>query len=149
MKVDDTNRMIISQLQNGRKSYAEIAGELMITENTVRSRANKMMEEGTLKIQGLVNPDSIEGLQIIMIGVKLKSLDIEEKLDELSNLRGVMHAVAVTGRYDIIIWVELFEDDNFTLTNFLKYELSQIEDIDNFETYLIYSSRNLMVPYLI
>ena len=149
MKVDDTNRMIISQLQNGRKSYAEIAGELMITENTVRSRANKMMEEGTLKIQGLVNPDSIEGLQIIMIGVKSKSLDIEEKLDELSNLRGVIHAVAVTGRYDIIIWVELFEDDNFTLTNFLKYELSQIEDIDNFETYLIYSSRNLMVPYLI
>lgn len=141
--------MIISQLQNGRKSYAEIAGELMITENTVRSRANRMMEDGTLKIQGLVNPDAIEDLQIIMIGVKLKSLDIEEKLDELSGLRGVMHAVAVTGRYDIIIWVELFEDDNFTLTNFLKYELSQIEDIDNFETYIIYSSRNLMVPYLI
>ena len=70
-KIDDTNKEIIKKLLDGRKAFSAIADELDITENTVRSRVNKMVDEGILKISGLVDPTLIPGLQIIMMGVKM------------------------------------------------------------------------------
>ena len=49
-RIDDTNKAIIKLLQDGRRPYSVIADELGITENTVRSRANKLLEEGVLKL---------------------------------------------------------------------------------------------------
>ena len=47
-KLDDTNMEIIRHLRDGRKAYAVIADELDITENTVRSRANKIVDDTVL-----------------------------------------------------------------------------------------------------
>ena len=66
-KIDDTNKEIIKKLLDGRKAFSAIADELDITENTVRSRVNKMVDEGILKISGLVDPTLIPGLQISQI----------------------------------------------------------------------------------
>jgi len=46
MKIDHTNIGIIKHLQDGRKSYKEIADDLSITENTVRSRVQQMVMGG-------------------------------------------------------------------------------------------------------
>ena len=69
-RIDETNKEIIKQLIDGRKPFSAIAEELKITENTVRSRVNKMIEEGLLKIEGRVDPEKVPGLQIIMMGIK-------------------------------------------------------------------------------
>ena len=58
-KMDETNKAIIRQLCDGRKPFSAIAEELDITENTVRSRVNKLIDEGVLQISGLVNPEAI------------------------------------------------------------------------------------------
>jgi Lrp/AsnC family transcriptional regulator for asnA, asnC and gidA len=78
-KIDETNKAIIKQLTDGRKAYSAIAEELSITENTVRARVNKLIDEGILQITGLINPEMVPGLQVIMMGVKLKTLDLERK----------------------------------------------------------------------
>ena len=72
-RIDDTNKAIVSQLEDGRKPYSAIAESLGITENTVRARVNRMQEEGVLRIMGLVDPEKVPGLQVVMMGVKLKS----------------------------------------------------------------------------
>ena len=46
MKIDSTNIDIIKELKQGKKSFKKIADKLGITENTVRSRVNKLQEEG-------------------------------------------------------------------------------------------------------
>ena len=46
MKIDSTNIDIIKELKQGKKSFKKIADKLSITENTVRSRVNKLQEEG-------------------------------------------------------------------------------------------------------
>ena len=91
------------QLHDGRKPFSAIAEELSITENTVRARVNKLIDEGVLEISGLVNPEMIPGLQVVMMGVKLKTLDLEKKAKEFALLRGVISAAVVTGRYDLIV----------------------------------------------
>jgi Lrp/AsnC family transcriptional regulator for asnA, asnC and gidA len=148
-KMDETNKAIIKQLRDGRKPFSAIADELGITENTVRARVNKLMEEGVLQISGLVNPESIPGLQVVMMGVKLKTLDLEKKAKEFSELRGVISAAVVTGRYDLIVQLVLAEDEGLSLLDFFKCELDKIDDIAEVETFVVYQSHNFRIPYIL
>jgi Lrp/AsnC family transcriptional regulator for asnA, asnC and gidA len=89
MNIDKTNLAIIRHLRDGRKSFKKIAENLSVSENTVRTRVQKLIEEGVLEIAGLVNPESVEGHRVVMVGVKLQSMDLVNKGEEFSNLRGV------------------------------------------------------------
>ena len=108
-----------------------------------------MIDDGLLRITGLVDPEYLPGLQVIIMGVKLKTLDLQRKAREFTMLRGVMSAAVVTGRYDLIVQIEICEDANLSLLDFFKYELSKIEDVQEVETYIVYRSKNLLVPYII
>jgi Lrp/AsnC family transcriptional regulator for asnA, asnC and gidA len=148
-KIDETNKAIIKQLADGRKPYSAIAEELSITENTVRARVNKLMEEGVLQISGLIDPEMIPGLQVIMMGVKLKTLDLGRKAEEFSRLRGVVSAVVVTGRYDLIVQVLLGEEEGLSLLDFFKKELAKVPEILEVETFVVYQSHNYRIPFIL
>ena len=148
-KMDETNKAIIRQLCDGRKPFSAIAEELDITENTVRSRVNKLIEEGVLQISGLVNPEMIPGLQVVMMGVKLKTLYLERKAKEFSELRGVISVAVVTGRYDLFVQLVLSEDEGLSLLEFFKYELDKITEISDVETYVVYQSHNFRIPFIL
>ncbi len=148
-KVDETNKTIIKLLKDGRRAYSSIASELGITENTVRSRVNKLIDDGILDIAGLVDIRGVPGLQVVIMGVKLKTLNLEQKAQEFVKLRGVVNAMIVTGRYDLMIQLEICEDDGLSLLDFFKYELTKISEISEVETFVVYQSVNLKVPYLL
>lgn len=148
-KVDETNRQIIRLLQDGRKSFSAIAEELGITENTVRSRVNKLIDDRILTVTGLVDPQYMPSLQVAIMGIKVKTLDLERKAAELSELHGVISCAVVTGRYDLILQLELSEDDDCSLLNFFKNELVKVDEISEVETFIVYQSHNLRVPYLL
>lgn len=148
-KIDETNKAIIKQLVDGRKAYSAIAKELSITENTVRSRVNRLIEEGVLRITGLVDPEYVPGLQVVLMGIKLKTLDLDRKAQEFARLRGVVSAVVVTGRYDIIVQVILSEEEGLSLLDFFKKELAKVPEILEVETFVVYQSHNYRVPYIL
>lgn len=149
MKIDKTNTEIIKQLRDGRKSFSAIAEELSITENTVRSRVNRLIDEGVLEITGLVDPNSLPTHKIVIMGVKLKTLDLGRKAKEFTRLKGVVNSSVVTGRYDLIVQVLLNEDDGYTLLDFFNKELVKISEIQDVETFLVYESYDLRVPYIL
>jgi Lrp/AsnC family transcriptional regulator for asnA, asnC and gidA len=149
MKIDKTNTEIIKQLRDGRKSYSAIAEELSITENTVRSRVNRLMDEGILEITGLVDPNSLPTHKVVIMGVKLKTLDLGRKAKEFTRLRGVINSSVVTGRYDLIVQVMINEEDGYTLLDFFNKELVKISEIQDVETFLVYESYDLRVPYIL
>ena len=62
MTIDKTNLAIIKHLRDGRKSYQKIASELALSENTIRTRVQKLMEEGILDINGVINPELMDGI---------------------------------------------------------------------------------------
>ena len=148
-RLDDTNRAIISQLEDGRKPYSAVADELGITENTVRSRVNRMIDEGVLRITALVDPSLIPGVQVVVMGVKLKTMDLERKAREFSALRGVFSASVVTGRYDLIVQLQLSEEEGLSLLDFFKYELVKVAEVQEVETFVVYQSHELWIPYSI
>ena len=145
MKVDETNLAIIKHLRDGRKPYKKIAEKLSVSENTVRMRVHKLMDEGILEISGLVAPETINGHQAVMVGVKLRTMDMVNKGEEFSNLKGVVSVSVVTGRFDLIL-VVLFKP-GFGLLEFYTEEVSKIKDVQSVETFVIYKSYNFKIPY--
>ena len=60
MKIDENTIAIMRHLREGRKSFKKIADDLSLTENTVRTRVNKLINAGILEICGLVDPEVVE-----------------------------------------------------------------------------------------
>lgn len=147
MKLDATNIEIIRHLKDGRKSFKLIANDLSITENTVRSRVNKLIEEGLLDISGNIRVDALPGHNLLYLGVKLKSMELQKKAQEFSQLKGVVSAGIVTGRYDIILQVLLNEEYN--LLEFVTSQVTKIDDVQTVESFVVYEGYNLKVPYIL
>ena len=147
MEIDKINLAIIKHLRNGRKSYKKIAEQLSVSENTVRTRVHKLLEEGILEISGLVDPEAIAGHRVVMVGVKLKTMDLVNKGEEFSKLRGVVSVSVVTGRFDLMLMVLL--KSGFGLLEFYTEEVSRLNDVQSVETFVVYKSYNLKVPYIL
>jgi Lrp/AsnC family transcriptional regulator for asnA, asnC and gidA len=147
MKIDKTNLAIIKHLRDGRRSFKDIAHELGLSENTVRTRVHKLTEEGILQVTGLVDPEALPGHRVVLVGVKLRTMDLINKGKEFSKLRGVVSVSVVTGRYDLILVV--FLKEGFGLLEFYTDEVAQLEDVQSVETFVVYKGYNLKVPYIL
>jgi Lrp/AsnC family transcriptional regulator, regulator for asnA, asnC and gidA len=147
MKIDQSNIEIIRHLRDGRKSLREIAKALGVSENTVRGRVRKLMEEGIVSITGLVDPEALPGHRIALIGVKLATMNLINKGEEFSKIKGVVSVSVVTGRFDLMLLVMFNEE--FSLLNFYTDEVSKIDDVQSVETFIVYKGYNLRVPYLL
>jgi Lrp/AsnC family transcriptional regulator for asnA, asnC and gidA len=146
-EIDPINLSIIKHLRDGRRSFRDIAKDLAVSENTIRSRVQKLTEAGVLDISGLVNPELINGHRVVMVGVKLKSMNLVQKGEEFSKLRGVVSVSVVTGRFDLILIVML--RPGFDLLEFYTEEVSRLSDVQSVETFVVYKSYNLKVPYIL
>lgn len=147
MKIDQTHIAIIRHLQDGRKSFKEIAEDLSITENTVRSRVQQMVQDGVLSITGLIDPEKVPGHRVVLVGIKLNTMNLVKKGEEFSRLRGVVSVAVVTGRYDLILTVLL--RDEFGLLEFYTQEVDRIDEVSSAETFVVYKGYNLEVPYVL
>ncbi|MDX9800340.1 MAG: Lrp/AsnC family transcriptional regulator [Spirochaetia bacterium] len=147
IKLDELNKKIISHLQKGRKSYKEIADDLSIAENTVKSRVRKLEKDKVIDITTMLNPQALKDSQIVLVGIQVKDLSYVKTGEKLSKLKRVIHVCVVTGRYDFIILVHL--DKKLGILEFLDQELSKVKGIIVSETFVVYKSFNLKIPYLL
>lgn len=147
MKIDEINVSIINHLRDGRVPFKKIAEELGVSEGTIRSRVKKLQDEGILEITGLINPDVLPDKYVVMVGVKLKDMDLVKKAEEFSKLKGVISVCVVTGRFDLMLNVMLKKE--FGMLEFYTNEVSKIENVRSVETFVVYKSYNLKVPLVI
>ncbi len=146
-KIDKAGIEIIKLLQDGRKSYKEIGQIIGISEATVRSKVNKLIQEGHVEIKALVSTKSLAvGYQTAYVGVRLKSPAMKKAAEAISKLPGVISVAIVTGRFDLILTIMLTPE--FELIDFFNTMLKKHSDsISENETFLVYESVNLKTPY--
>lgn len=144
MYIDEINLAIIRHLKDGRVPFKKIADDLNVSEGTVRTRVRKLTDEGILDIAGLVDPEAIPDLGVVLVGVKVKDMDLVKKGEEFSKLKGVTSVCVVTGRYDLIVTVLLTKD--FTMLRFYTEEVSTIDKVQSVESFVVYKSFNLKLP---
>jgi len=147
MKIDDIYMAIIKLLRDGRRSFKQIAEQIGVTENTVRARVNKLIENDIIDIAGLVDPEAIPRHQLVIIGVKLGTENMFEKAEAFSKLAGVVSVAVVTGRYDMMATV-LFRE-GFDLQDFYTDEVVKVPGVKYMETFVIYKGYKIKVPYVL
>jgi Lrp/AsnC family transcriptional regulator for asnA, asnC and gidA len=147
MKLDQVNMAIIRELRDGRRSFKKIAEKLSVTENTVRSRYEKLKAHGVLEVCGLVDPDKLEGHRLVIMGIKIVGMNLVEKAKEFHKLPGVISVSVVTGRFDLILTVLVKGDAG--LLSFFKDHLDKIKGILSTETFVVYKGYGLRVPYVL
>ena len=81
LTLDSLDFEILSFLQkDGRMSFTVIAEQLNVSIGTVRTRFNKMIEEGTVNIIGRVNPDKVGFKCYAHIAVFVRPATLKEKV---------------------------------------------------------------------
>ena len=145
--MDEISISIIKHLRDGRKSFKKIADELGVSENTVRARVSKLEDEGFLEIAGLVEPEAIPGHKVVIVGIKLKTMELVKKGEEFSKLKGVVSVSVVTGRYDLMLVV--FLNEGFGLLEFYTEEVARLKDVQSVETFVVYKGYNMKIPYIL
>ncbi len=147
MKLDAVHIEILRHLRDGRKSFSDIAGALSVTENTVRSRVNRLRKSGVLDITGLIEPDALPGHKLVIMGIKLSGMKLVKKAAEFGKLPGVVSVSVVTGRYDLILQVLISGDHG--LLDFFTEQLDPISGIQSVETFVSYKNIRVRVPYIL
>ena len=129
-KLDSTDIAIVKALiQDGRKSFRQIAREIKASTPTVEARFSRMKGLGIIKnIQPIFDIEKIDGQMSALVFVKTnlsQSSDIANKLASIPQVRGVYK---MTGEHNIIIKVIMTHHPEY-LEEFIKTKIANIEGI--------------------
>jgi Lrp/AsnC family transcriptional regulator for asnA, asnC and gidA len=133
--MDKLDLAILSILQiNGRRPFTDIAQKLGVSEGTIRNRVNRLIDNQTLQIVGLVNPNSLGFNAPAIIGVLINEGDIEKIASEIARFPEVSYLIMVSGEFDLI--VEVLCRDRDHLADFLNHNLRQVAGVGKTQTFM-------------
>ena len=138
---------ILSCLQeDGRMSLTVIADKLNVSIGTVRTRFNKMIEDGTVNIIGRVDPDKVGFRCYAHIAVFVRPATFKEKVaKQIAKLPEVSFLAMTSGDYDLE--VDVMCRDNNHLVNFVN-EISKIEGVNQTKTTIYFKVYKYAQPDL-
>lgn len=145
MKTDDIDLAIIRHLWDGRKPFSKIAKEMGITTNTVRTRVNKLINNGVLQIIGLVDPQAIPGHYSAFVGLRVEPRKVRQLVEKIGKLKGVVTVASVTGRFDIMAVV--FFNEEHSHRDFMFNELAGLDGVISVETFFTMDAVNWQLRY--
>lgn len=133
IELDQLDFAILSCLQkDGRMSFTVIAKKLKVSIGTVRTRFNKLIEEGTIHIIGRVNPDKVGFNSYAHIAVYIRPATLKERIaQKIVKMPEVSFLAGTSGDYDLE--VDVMCRNNEHLVNFIN-QLSKLEGVHQTKT---------------
>jgi Lrp/AsnC family transcriptional regulator for asnA, asnC and gidA len=132
--LDDVNKAIIEQLQqDGRRSYAAMAGAVGLSEAAVRQRVQRLLDSGIMQIVAVTDPLRVGFKREVMIGIRVSG-DTREVADALAELPEVDYVVLTAGSFDIII--ELVAEDDEHLLSLINDRIRALPRVRETETFV-------------
>lgn len=134
--MDELDKNLLEALQkDGKRSYTELAEVFETTVGTVSNRVQRLMDQGILRIVGVVNPIKTGNSFMGIFGVKVKIEKLQSVIDQLSAIEEVRYIAATIGTYDLI--VEIITSSNVEFYRILREEFSNIDGIERMESSII------------
>jgi Lrp/AsnC family transcriptional regulator, regulator for asnA, asnC and gidA len=145
--LDDLDFAILSFLQkDGRMSFTVIAEKLNVSIGTIRTRFNKLIDDGTVNIIGRVDPDKVGFRSYAHIAVYVRPATLKEKVaQQISKLPEVSFLAMTSGDYDLE--VDVMCRDNDHLVQFVN-ELSNINGVNQTKTTIYFKVYKYAQPDL-
>lgn len=145
--LDKLDFEILSFLQkDGRMSFTVIAEKLNVSIGTVRTRFNKMIEDGTVNIIGRVDPDKVGFRSYAHIAVFVRPATFKENVAEkIKNLPEVSFLAMTSGDHDLE--VNVMCKNNEHLVEFVN-KISEFEGVYQTKTNLYFKVYKYAQPDL-
>lgn len=145
--LDELDFAILSCLQkDGRMSFTVIAEQLNVSIGTIRTRVNKLIEEGTINIIGRVNPDKVGFHSYAHIAVYVRPATLKEKVaQKIAKMPEVSFLAMTSGEYDLE--VDVMCRNNEHLVAFVN-QISGIEGVNQTRTTLYFKVYKYAQPDL-
>ena len=145
--MDGLDFAIVSCLQqDGRMSFTVMASRLKVSVGTIRTRMNKLIEDGTINIIGRVDPDKVGFRSYAHIAVYVRPATLKEKVAEkIAFLPEVSFLAMTSGDYDLE--VDVMCRDNEHLVNFVN-EISTFEGVHQTKTTIYFKVYKYAQPDL-
>lgn len=147
ISLDELDFAILSYLQkDGRMSFTVIAEKLKVSIGTIRTRFNKLIEDGTINIIGRVDPEKVGFRSYAHIAVYVRPATLKEKVaQKIAKLSEVSFLAMTSGDYDLE--VDVMCRDNDHLVQFVN-ELSKIEGVYQTKTTIYFKVYKYAQPDL-
>ena len=145
--LDDLDFQILSFLQqDGRMSFTVIAEKLNVSIGTIRTRFNKLIDEGTISIIGRVDPDKVGFHCYAQIAVYVRPATMKEKVAGIiAKLPEVSFLAMTSGEYDLE--VDVMCRDNNHLVQFVE-GISMLEGVEQTKTTIYFKVYKYAQPDL-
>jgi Lrp/AsnC family transcriptional regulator for asnA, asnC and gidA len=145
--LDDLDFAILSNLQkDGRMSFTVMAEHLKVSIGTIRTRFNKMIDEGTVNIIGRVDPDKVGFASYAHIAVYVRPASLKEQVAQtIVQLPEVSFLAGTSGDYDLE--VDVMCRNNQHLVDFIN-DLSHIEGVHQTKTTIYFKVYKYAQPDL-
>lgn len=145
--LDELDFGILSFLQkDGRMSFTVIAEKLNVSIGTIRTRFNKLIEDGTINIIGRVDPEKVGFKAYAHIAVYVRPATFKEKVaQKISKMTEVSFLAMTSGDYDLE--VDVMCRDNDHLVQFVN-NISTIEGVNQTKTTIYFKVYKYAQPDL-
>ena len=120
--------------RDATQSNEELAKQLNISSATVRRRIKKLIQNGILRIVGIVNPGDFGLPQASVIAIAVTPDKLESTIEELNKRPEIRWVTTSTGRYDIIAGARFSSMDS--LSDFKLKALSKMDGIKKIEMFI-------------
>ena len=146
-QLDDLDFAIVSCLQqDGRMSFTVMADQLKVSVGTIRTRTNKLIEDGTINIIGRVDPDKVGFRSYAHIAVYVRPATLKEKVaHKIAKLPEVSFLAMTSGDHDLE--VDVMCRDNDHLVDFVN-QISKFEGVNQTKTTIYFKVYKYAQPDL-
>ena len=146
MTIDRIDSQIICYLQkDGRMPFTKIAEELKLSEATVRSRTQRLIQDGVIEIVAVCEPRKLGFALTGNIKLQISTGKIKPVLAELRKIREITYIALLTGQSDVDLdfMVRSLDDLNILIHD----KIGAIDGILKVETSIITSYEKEVFDY--
>ena len=133
--IDKLDQELILELyKDGRRSYADLAKLLYVTETTIRNRVKHLLNKGIITITAVPDLEGLGYSFVGIVGLQIRLGDLQSITEQLVKHPNICYVANVTGRYDLIVIVVARSPREFA--NFMENTISAIPGILRTETFV-------------
>ncbi len=129
--MDKKDKKIIEMLsENSRRPFTEIAGEIGVSEATIRKRVKKLEDEGVIEGYTVeVDPEKLGYGTVALLGLDVEPEKLLEAGERIADIEEVRSVSTCTG--DHMIMTEIWAKNNSQLSKIMSEEIGEIEGVKN------------------
>lgn len=133
--MDRLDVRIVAHLQkDGTATNAGIARKVKVSEETVRRRLKKLMQEDYIRVVAIPDARKIGYESQVLIGLQVDANKVDSVGEALAEMAPVSWVSITTGSFDIFVLATL--KSSIELSEFLRHDVGKIPGVRKMETFI-------------